>query len=158
MQAMESGEVSITAPDLREIDEQDSDPPSEDESPLGDPFSVEDMGAEFVFIQPADMRAPTPPTGGEHLPPPADDTSAPQDRGTGTRKLVEPVREIFQGAGKIISQNQSQHEAWKKKSMKGSSPYEPFASQIDYAVAKWAKELGPGDTALSKLLEIPGVS
>ncbi|KIO16582.1 hypothetical protein M407DRAFT_85849 [Tulasnella calospora MUT 4182] len=42
-------------------------------------------------------------------------------------------------------------------STKGSSPYEPFKSRIDYSVAKWAKELGPGDTALSKLLEIPGV-
>ncbi|KIO19238.1 hypothetical protein M407DRAFT_51818, partial [Tulasnella calospora MUT 4182] len=35
--------------------------------------------------------------------------------------------------------------------------YKPFKSQIDYGVAKWAKDLGPGDTALSKLLEIPGV-
>lgn len=146
MKAMESGEVSIKAPDLREVDEQESDPPSEDEYSLGDLFSVEDMGAEFVFTE-RETRIATPPSDVAQQPDSAEN-----------RRVVKPVREIFEQAGEVLSQNPSTYESWKQKSTTGTSPYEPFSSQIDYGVAKWAKDLGPGDTALSKLLEIPGVS
>ncbi|KAJ3575317.1 hypothetical protein NP233_g1175 [Leucocoprinus birnbaumii] len=37
------------------------------------------------------------------------------------------------------------------------NPYAPFNSQIDWLVARWAKLRGPGSTALSDLLGIPGV-
>ncbi|TFK85635.1 hypothetical protein K466DRAFT_601004 [Polyporus arcularius HHB13444] len=36
----------------------------------------------------------------------------------------------------------------------GDNPYAPFASRIDYEVAKWAKMRGPGSTAVSELLQI----
>lgn len=39
-----------------------------------------------------------------------------------------------------------------------SNPYSPFASEIDWKVAKWAKLRGQGSTAVSDLLGIPGVS
>lgn len=148
---MESGEVNVEARDLPEVDEQESDPPSDDEYPLGDPFSVEDMGAEFVFTTPK-ISNPAPPSesSAANLPNATDDAAI--------RRVAEPVREIFDGAGKVLSQSTSTYESWKKKSTAGTSPYAPFTSQIDYGIAKWAKELGPGDTALSKLLEIPGVS
>jgi hypothetical protein len=34
----------------------------------------------------------------------------------------------------------------------------PFASRVDYEVAKWAKLCGAGSTAFSELLAIDGVS
>ncbi|KAG8934911.1 hypothetical protein FRC01_012960 [Tulasnella sp. 417] len=144
---MESGEVSVEARDLREVDEQESDPPSDDECSVGDPFSVEEMGAEFVFTAP-ETRNPTPPHDAASQPNSVDDSE--------TRRVAKPSHEVFDGAGEVLSQSSSKYESWKKSS-EGTSPYAPFTSQIDYGVAKWAKELGPGDTALSKLLEIPGV-
>lgn len=38
-----------------------------------------------------------------------------------------------------------------------NSPYSPFASRLDWEVARWAKLRGPGSTAVSELLEIDGV-
>lgn len=39
----------------------------------------------------------------------------------------------------------------------GSNPYAPFASQMDWEVARWAKLRGSGSTAFSDLLAIEGV-
>jgi len=39
-----------------------------------------------------------------------------------------------------------------------TNPYAPFNSQTDWEVAKWAKLRGPTSTAVTDLLEIPGVS
>ncbi|KAI0702091.1 hypothetical protein C8Q76DRAFT_802383 [Earliella scabrosa] len=36
----------------------------------------------------------------------------------------------------------------------GTNPYAPFASRLDWEVAKWAKMRGPGSTALTELLNI----
>ena len=38
------------------------------------------------------------------------------------------------------------------------NPYAPFASQIDWEFAKWAKLRGPGSTAVTELLALEGVS
>lgn len=152
MQAMESANLSIPIRRLHEIDDQDSDPPSEDESDMGDPFNIQDMGSDFVFTQPE-----APPLIVSTNTPSASPQPAESD-GAEPRKTVTPIREIFAGAGAIQSQSQSKYNAWKAQTDTKNSPYTPFASQLDYSVAKWAKELGPGDTALSKLLAIPGVS
>ena len=37
------------------------------------------------------------------------------------------------------------------------NPYHPFASRIDWEVARWAKMRGPGSTAVTELLEIENV-
>jgi hypothetical protein len=39
-----------------------------------------------------------------------------------------------------------------------NNPYAPFASRLDWEVARWAKLRGPSSTAISELLSIPGVS
>ena len=39
-----------------------------------------------------------------------------------------------------------------------TNPYAPFGSQIDWEFAKWAKLRGPTSTAVTDLLNIPGVS
>lgn len=38
------------------------------------------------------------------------------------------------------------------------NPYAPFASRIDWEIARWAKLRGPGSTVVTELLSIPGVS
>jgi hypothetical protein len=38
-----------------------------------------------------------------------------------------------------------------------TNPYAPFASQMDWEIAKWAKLRGPGSTAFGELMTIPGV-
>lgn len=38
------------------------------------------------------------------------------------------------------------------------NPYSPFASQMDWQIARWAKLRGQGSTAMSELLGVPGVS
>ena len=39
-----------------------------------------------------------------------------------------------------------------------NNPYSPFASRLDWEVARWAKLRGPGSTAVSELFAIDGVS
>jgi hypothetical protein len=39
-----------------------------------------------------------------------------------------------------------------------TNPWAPFASKMDWEVAKWAKLQGAGSTAFSDLLVIDGVS
>lgn len=38
-----------------------------------------------------------------------------------------------------------------------TNPYAPFASELDWDIAKWAKLRGPGCTAFSEFLAIPSV-
>ena len=38
------------------------------------------------------------------------------------------------------------------------NPFAPFASKMDWEVARWAKMRGPGSTAVSELLKIENVS
>ena len=38
------------------------------------------------------------------------------------------------------------------------NPYLPFTSRLDWEFARWAKLRGPGSTAVSQLISIPGVS
>jgi len=45
-----------------------------------------------------------------------------------------------------------------KVSDQEKNPWAPFMSQKDWEVARWAKVRGPGATAFSELLSIPGVS
>jgi len=39
----------------------------------------------------------------------------------------------------------------------GSNPYSPFASKLDWEVAKWAKLQGPSSTSLAELLKLEEV-
>lgn len=38
------------------------------------------------------------------------------------------------------------------------NPFFPFASELDWRVARWAVKDGPGHNAFNRLLEVPGVS
>jgi hypothetical protein len=57
-------------------------------------------------------------------------------------------------AGAPVDSNQ-EHSASDPQS---DNPYAPFASRLDWEVARWAKLRGPSSTAISELLSIAGVS
>ncbi|RDX39856.1 hypothetical protein OH76DRAFT_1515212, partial [Lentinus brumalis] len=54
-------------------------------------------------------------------------------------------------AGQPLDQDR-QPSAYKKS--EPGDPYHPFASKLDWQVARWAKMRGPGSTAVTELLEI----
>ncbi|KAJ7649252.1 hypothetical protein B0H17DRAFT_1215342 [Mycena rosella] len=86
-----------------------------------------------------------------------------------TRKAAEdrfhhkPIVEKFPGglAGKPIStaRNPTSEKAYESslKNSPASNPYAPFASKMDWEVARWAKLRGAGSTAFSDLLNVEGV-
>lgn len=66
------------------------------------------------------------------------------------------------GAGEIVQEplrRQNEYDTY-SSSMKTDprNVYAPFASEMDWAVARWAKLQGPGSTSVSELLHIKGVS
>lgn len=86
----------------------------------------------------------------------------------------ERVEEIHPHAGKVIAMDRALVAKWRLYTGGGnvdtdgdvemsdmdqstSNPYAPFASEIDWRVARWAVKDGPGHNALNRLLEIPGV-
>jgi len=76
---------------------------------------------------------------------------------------LAPEVERFGGmAGKPIqTSGQTASGIYQGKTSQGdqpTNPYAPFSSQIDWEFAKWAKLRGPTSTAVTDLLNIPGVS
>ena len=86
------------------------------------------------------------------------------------------VEEIHPTAGKVIRMDESLHRRWKKVfgefhssprddgdgdiEMRGGqedNPYSPFASELDWRIARWVIKDGPGQNAFDRLLKIPGV-
>lgn len=85
------------------------------------------------------------------------------------------VEEIHLQAGRIIRMSDSLHEKYRRifgasremgldvegdvdmDEVEGDHTYAPFASELDWRIAKWAVEDGPGHNAFNRLLDIPGV-
>lgn len=64
-------------------------------------------------------------------------------------------------AGAVYEQNQLNGNVVYHQSVSSAddpNPYRPFASKLDWEIARWAKTRGPGSTALTELLSIEGVS
>lgn len=82
------------------------------------------------------------------------------------------VQDFDESAGHVIRMSDPLHEAWRKKFGRSDpdvdpdvdtahaeqSQYAPFASELDWKIAKWVVEDGPGNNAFNRLLNIPGVS
>lgn len=79
----------------------------------------------------------------------------------GLSSQTEVHIEHFPGlAGAPVDNSESSESAYVKymTDVNGNSnPWAPFTSEIEWEVAKWAKLRGPGSTAFSDLLAIPGV-
>jgi len=83
------------------------------------------------------------------------------------------VEEIHPTAGSIIRMDESLHRRWKKVfgefcsrdddngdiEMLGQEDnrFSPFASELDWRIARWVIKDGPGQNAFDRLLKIPGV-
>lgn len=52
----------------------------------------------------------------------------------------------------------SDHEEYHRNLKGGGNIWAPFKSELDWRLARWAKMRGPGSTAFTELLDIPGVS
>jgi hypothetical protein len=105
-----------------------------------------------------ESRSPSPPfvinpaEWGETLPP------TPYQRISG-----QPLQSIRRypdpRAGAPIQVNgRTTNDRYKDRMANSINPYFPFASRVDWLLAKWAKERGPSSTALAELLAIPEVS
>ena len=79
---------------------------------------------------------------------------------------------VNDSAGKVIKMDASIHARWqalsgndtmdvdqhRSPSSSGDNMYAPFASELEWRVAKWAVMDGIGNNSLDRLLAIPGVS
>ncbi|KAJ6605641.1 hypothetical protein B0H10DRAFT_2440216 [Mycena sp. CBHHK59/15] len=70
---------------------------------------------------------------------------------------VQPIIEKFPGAraGEVISKDRTQSAEERYRA--ATNLYAPFASKMDWEVARWAKLRGSGSTAFTDLLKIDGV-
>ncbi|KAI0685649.1 hypothetical protein BC835DRAFT_1455506 [Cytidiella melzeri] len=88
------------------------------------------------------------------------DLQAAQLRRDGAERQLQYAPHIvgFPGAaGKPVGRSGSQNDAYASGIPAANNPYYPFGSRMDWEVARWAKVRGPGSTALTELLQIPGV-
>lgn len=83
----------------------------------------------------------------------------------------ERVEEIHPTAGKVIRMDESLHRRWRKlfgdfqapdgdvemAGDHGENSYSPFASELDWQIARWVVKDGPGQNSFDRLLKIPGV-
>ena len=65
--------------------------------------------------------------------------------------------EDFPGAGSIYRKDADTNHQYKGLEGVEQIPYHPFSNKMEWEIAKWAKDLQQGETALTKLLSIPGV-
>ncbi|KDQ58871.1 hypothetical protein JAAARDRAFT_192452 [Jaapia argillacea MUCL 33604] len=64
----------------------------------------------------------------------------------------------FPDAGRVHRRDNQTHAAYQKRATSNSNnPYYLFASKVDWEMAKWATEDGPGQAAFMRLLAIPGL-
>ncbi len=69
-----------------------------------------------------------------------------------------PYTKIDPNAGKPVKDDRERTAYQQYAAANAQNPYHPFASKLDWQVARWAKMRGPGSTAVTELLEIDEVS
>jgi hypothetical protein len=62
------------------------------------------------------------------------------------------------GTGQIYGENQGTYHEYKDLGGTEDCPWHPFKSELEWELAKWAKNTQQAESALTKLLTIPGVS
>ena len=94
------------------------------------------------------------------IPPSSPDQDHLNRQGIEDRLWSTPVIETFPiaTAGKVYGHETENSYHCAQKQFAGSNGYQPFASQIEWEIARWAKLRGPSSTAFTELLEIEGVS
>ncbi|KAF7795494.1 hypothetical protein EIP86_006656 [Pleurotus ostreatoroseus] len=69
----------------------------------------------------------------------------------------ETVREVFDGAARVVGWDLDVRRRYEANAHSTDNPWHPFSSELEWKIAKWAKESDTGDNSLNKLLSIPGV-
>ncbi|KAF7799993.1 hypothetical protein EIP86_011236 [Pleurotus ostreatoroseus] len=69
----------------------------------------------------------------------------------------ETVHDAYPGAAKVVDWDPKVRQRFEENANGVDNPWHPFASQLEWEIAKWAKETNAGDSSLNKLLTIPGV-
>ncbi|KAL0955348.1 hypothetical protein HGRIS_001597 [Hohenbuehelia grisea] len=149
-----------------EMDEMDEDDKGSDGS--GDLEATDDSGdsdgeeEECVTLEPQRPRRPLEGATGSQDAPEEDNPNirnAQLQRDGAERQLqyTPHVVEFPGAAGMPTGTLGSQNGLYASGIPTENNPYAPFLSRIDWEVAQWAKLRGPGSTALTELLQIPGV-
>lgn len=122
---------------------------------------VEDRYFELLPLQPDYAMGSNPSSSSRHSP------------GRETESYDERIEEDpFPDAGKVLRTDDTRHEKWRRlfgeKDLEGdtlmddrdssSLKFAPFASELDWRVARWAIQDGIGHKSFDRLLSIPGVS
>ena len=156
-------------PDFREISDQEEDPPAESDPFI--PYDQMDMFADDIFDhnepfdeEPSSATNPGPINQHAHVDD-APDEADPEFHDNNSRARIEDeldqeyiyFRE-FPGAGKVHRTDGKIHDAYSGAMKHPENPFYPFASQLDWEIARWANEDGPGQAAFTRLLNIDGVS
>lgn len=129
----------------------EDDPPNSDDA---DPAANDDLDALMDFFE----RMPTPPCQNGPLPPHPAQPSLPKSPARSRTVTKDTNVDVFRGAGKVFRKENTIFERWPSKHGHKSNPYHPFKSKHDWEIARWAKQEGPGASAIDRLLKCPSVS
>ncbi|KAF7799077.1 hypothetical protein EIP86_010307 [Pleurotus ostreatoroseus] len=69
----------------------------------------------------------------------------------------ETVSVAYPDAAKIVGWDTNIRQRYEEGTEGVENPWHPFSSQLEWEIAKWAKESNTGDNSLNNLLTIPGV-
>ncbi|KAF8586710.1 hypothetical protein K439DRAFT_1614939 [Ramaria rubella] len=89
-----------------------------------------------------------------------DDTMPAAHRRASVEDMVEEAPayiDSFPGAGRIYGEDTEAYHKYLEHSQHKENVYHPFANELEWDIAKWAKDTQQGETALTKLLTVPGV-
>lgn len=142
------GEMTLALNDFADFETLEDDPPGLDgeDDPNFD-FALLDDFAAAMPAAPAPTQTPTDP---QRDPPPApNQTKAPPHKAD---------IDVFPDAGNVIREEQGVFEQWNQKYGHNDNPYFPFSSKLEWDIARWAKQEGPGANSLDHLLRFDSVS
>ncbi|KAF7793819.1 hypothetical protein EIP86_004940 [Pleurotus ostreatoroseus] len=138
-------EFSAPPIDYVEPDVQEDDPP----------FDLFNDLAALEVVEDEDVPMDEPPREPSAAPPP----NARAQRATVEEALDEEdtVFEEYHGAARVVGWDDEVRRRYQETAGGVDNPWFPFASELEWGIAKWAKESDTGDNSLNRLLSIPGV-
>lgn len=133
-----------------DFDDTSPDPPSEDE--IGhDEDAIKEILDNFYAATGRAAREPTPAPPSEDPPPHVRHVTSPP------KHTSNDNIDVFTTAGKVLQQDSSINDRWMKRHGHLDNPYYPFKSKLDWEIGRWAKEEGPGASAVDRLLKSEAV-
>lgn len=137
--------------DIHDTDNTEPDPPHAWDDPDGENDPAVDLDAmleDFVVALPRLQLPSSNPPGDPPPPVPATSRTEPE---------VPVDIDVFPGAGNVIREDTPIMHRWAKRHGHVDNPYHPFKSKVDWEIGRWAKQEGPGASALDRLLKFDSV-